>query len=704
MSNQCLIDGVRVVDLPDLGALTNSSSVVGEHAGSGRFSAAALASYVGAGMHVRNFGAVGDGVTDDSAAINAAIAAAAAAGVGAVNFDARRYAIANTIILGNGTTALPSTINGVSLVGVGSQFVRLGLTGNLGDVGTQLVWTGAVGGTMATIRGPCFGIDLRHIALDCNNRAANGLYIVSGSQGQFPNLSIANYSGFGLFLTTQPVAVLTGGTFDNAILGTEGNSFTALRLLSLAPSSIALELNGYLGDGTNVGFDSVRNFFTDVYILMSNNSNSVGIELAYCDQNVFNGFTCTRIGTPDSTAPTIRLTASHTNPFGWEFPETISFIGTTDIGQNGFVQMPSATPIGPGFVMDNMTTLDQQNIIRAPENEYIRFSAVEPGLFPSGGFWSDGGLNVNERGLRNKLMNASMARATRGASVTATANRQYSLDGYKVLCDGTFSVNVNRLSFTPGQTDVPYGPRYFLRFSPTAVSGASYLELAMPVPDVALLAGRTTVFSVWMSQSSGSGAQAGAAAYQSFGAGGSAGVATQSGNTFTLSSVWKRYAYLIQMPSIAGKTLAADGRHWVEISLGFPVSAGYSIDIAMPQWEAGPVDTAFEIRPDAVDETMCGRFLRRAGMGMAGGVFSATGIEVGGGWPAMWATPTASLIGGTISISVPGDNVYGAGAPTANVRSISATGGVFDVSGFTGLTVFRPVLAISDFLTVSAEV
>ena len=37
--------GVRIVDMPDLGAVTDTSSVVAERAGSGRFAATQLRSY-----------------------------------------------------------------------------------------------------------------------------------------------------------------------------------------------------------------------------------------------------------------------------------------------------------------------------------------------------------------------------------------------------------------------------------------------------------------------------------------------------------------------------------------------------------------------------------------------------------------------------------------------------------------------------------
>jgi len=42
------IDGIRIVDMPDIGVVTDASSVVGEHAGSGRFAATAIRDYVAA--------------------------------------------------------------------------------------------------------------------------------------------------------------------------------------------------------------------------------------------------------------------------------------------------------------------------------------------------------------------------------------------------------------------------------------------------------------------------------------------------------------------------------------------------------------------------------------------------------------------------------------------------------------------------------
>ena len=70
--------GVRIADMPDLGAVDDTSSVVGERAGSGRFAATALRDYVAASLvdmqgltTVRQFGAKGDGTTDDATAVAA---------------------------------------------------------------------------------------------------------------------------------------------------------------------------------------------------------------------------------------------------------------------------------------------------------------------------------------------------------------------------------------------------------------------------------------------------------------------------------------------------------------------------------------------------------------------------------------------------------------------------------------------------------
>lgn len=49
-SSDAPFGGVRIADMPDLGAVNDSSSVVGEKAGSGRFAASALLTYISSGL------------------------------------------------------------------------------------------------------------------------------------------------------------------------------------------------------------------------------------------------------------------------------------------------------------------------------------------------------------------------------------------------------------------------------------------------------------------------------------------------------------------------------------------------------------------------------------------------------------------------------------------------------------------------------
>ena len=100
-----VVGGVPIISMPDLGAVNDASSVVGERAGSGRFGALALRSYVGsyitAGLpwiNVRDWGAKGDGATDDTTAIQAAYNAAPGTGA-VVVFPQGTYIISAAIVV-----------------------------------------------------------------------------------------------------------------------------------------------------------------------------------------------------------------------------------------------------------------------------------------------------------------------------------------------------------------------------------------------------------------------------------------------------------------------------------------------------------------------------------------------------------------------------------------------------------------------------
>jgi hypothetical protein len=149
---------VRTIDLPDLGAVSDTSSIVADKAGSGRFGAPAVAAYVaakGAIVSVKNYGAVGDGVTDDTAAVTAAFNAVRTVG-GSLYFPAGKYALAANIPVTLGANAT------LAVFGAGADI-------------TQLVWA-AGGGLTINLPGEANAVHVRDMTFVTGaNGTGNGL-------------------------------------------------------------------------------------------------------------------------------------------------------------------------------------------------------------------------------------------------------------------------------------------------------------------------------------------------------------------------------------------------------------------------------------------------------------------------------------------------------------------------------------------------
>jgi hypothetical protein len=232
-------------------------------------------------VSVKDFGAVGDGVADDTAAIQAAIGRAISIG------GARVY-------LPKGTYKVTSTIawkeDNITLVGDGGAvdgnvaFVG-GMTAAINSLATRLLWAGSAGGTILQIspypddgtQPPVVGGGLVDIAIDGDSIAGYGIDLRSLRYSRFENVSVMRCTSVNWFV----------GTTNNNLLG--GNKSLAFCWFknctgsnaTLGGTAKTLALYGHITDG-NVAINTWDNcgFYSGTGV-------GSHIEMENCDSNTF---------------------------------------------------------------------------------------------------------------------------------------------------------------------------------------------------------------------------------------------------------------------------------------------------------------------------------------------------------------------------------------------------------------------------------
>jgi hypothetical protein len=177
--------------------------------------------------NVLDYGAKGDGTTDDTAAIQAAIDACAANGGGTVYFPPGTYKITNTI----------TVKKKVNLVGDHSSDTFTEVSGEIAV--TKLVWGSSTAGKMM-ITESLWGSVMRGLLLDGNWVADQGLEVFEAQGGLFEDIHIKHIAGNKQALLLNAVTKSTVmNTFikcvirDNLRIGVElrgagGSAFTTL--------------------------------------------------------------------------------------------------------------------------------------------------------------------------------------------------------------------------------------------------------------------------------------------------------------------------------------------------------------------------------------------------------------------------------------------------------------------------------------------
>ena len=278
-------------------------------------------------------------------------------------------------------------------------------------------------------------------------------------------------------------------------------------------------------------------------------------------------------------------------------------------------------------------------------------------------------------GLRNRIINGNFDIWQRGTSFTGS---EYGADRWQSGRTGT-THTATRQAFTPGQTDVPNNPAYYIRTVVSSVAGAGNIAyLAQLIEGVRTLSGQQVTVSFWAKADSTKNISAELA--QFFGTGGSpSAVVNAIGVTkVSIGTAWQKVTVTANVPSISGKTLGTDGNDYLGLFIWFDAGSTFNsrtdtlgqqsgtFEIAQVQVEPGPTATPFEQRPPAQELQLCYRYFRL--LTYYGGAFTGASVcyIVPEGFNDFRATPA-------ITSSVNGFQFYNGSAWTTVSTSTGAS-------------------------------
>jgi len=216
--------------------------------------------------------------------------------------------------------------------------------------------------------------------------------------------------------------------------------------------------------------------------------------------------------------------------------------------------------------------------------------------------------------FRNKFINGNFDIWQRGTSGFTNLVNGYCADRWAYNYNTTDTVTFSRQLFTPGQTDVPGNPTYFIRATITGGNTDGVNDFRQRVEGVRTLAGKTVTISYWIRGSIPATISGGhARIIQFFGSGGSPSDVVQVffGTAIPVTTSWQKVIRTITLPSITGKIIGTNNNDYIDVILGLPIRTTMTVDIAQVQLEEGSVATPFEQRPIGLELSLCQRYYCR---------------------------------------------------------------------------------------------
>jgi hypothetical protein len=237
-------------------------------------------------ISVKDFGAVGDGTTDDYAAIQAAIAAANGTTGAKIWFPPGTYRVTSTVTLGDGSNSQQSTKDhNITLIGAGYG-TGADISNTQINGASRILYDGTTNSTAAVValQGPLHNNAICDLQLDCNSKAGIGLNVIHVTQNSFDRVTVRNYTNIGYNLTSRN-NFPSGCAYGNA----DNRFYDCYALQPANTSAIAIVATSGVSTSTSlVGLpDTARCVFIGGSFVYGGNTGSYGAYLAGADNNQF---------------------------------------------------------------------------------------------------------------------------------------------------------------------------------------------------------------------------------------------------------------------------------------------------------------------------------------------------------------------------------------------------------------------------------
>ena len=239
------------------------------------------------------------------------------------------------------------------------------------------------------------------------------------------------------------------------------------------------------------------------------------------------------------------------------------------------------------------------------------------------------------RGQKNELINGRFEICQYGTSQTSSG---YGSDD----CWANFNQGSTKVhsiqSFNPGQTDVPWNPKYYSRTIVTSVSGAdNFVMKQQRIENVFTYSGQKCVLSFWARADSNKTIVT--EPFQFFGTGGSpSSTVLITSKAHSLTPTWQKFIHIIDVPSISGKILGTNNNDYLGIIFWFDAGSNFNsrtsslgqqsgtFDLSDVQLEPGEVATDIAYRPIGLELMLCQRFFEKS---FAQGITPANNVQDG---------------------------------------------------------------------------